>query len=114
MTDSYLITYGLDSEPSPPVINVLEAIFNNTINSDKIIENAFKLYIYYYNSYRDNRYSKVILNHSRFTQEMYINLTKYLIKIDLGQFFDLTAIFIASLFALVILSNSSSVKSNLR
>ena len=67
-------------------INVLEAIFNNTINSDKIIENAFKLYIYYYNSYRDNRYSKVILNHSRFTQEMYINLTKYLIKNKLGSF----------------------------
>ena len=65
---------------------VLAAIYNNPINSDKIVETAFKLYIYYYTSYRVNSYSKVILNHSRFTQEMYINLTKYLIKNKLGSF----------------------------
>ena len=66
--------------------NVLEAIFNNPINSDKIVETAFKLYIYYYGSYSCDRYSTVILNHSRFNQEMYINLTKYLIKNKLGSF----------------------------
>ena len=66
--------------------NVLEAIFNNPINSDKIVETAFKLYIYYYSSYSMGNYSKFILDHSRFTQEMYINLTKYLIKNKLGSF----------------------------
>lgn len=66
--------------------SVLEAIFNNPINSDKIIETAFKLYIYYYSSYSMGSYSKLILNHSRFNQEMYINLTKYLIKNKLGSF----------------------------
>ena len=87
-TEDVLNYYKSNCKSDRTKINttVLEAIFNNPINSDKIVETAFKLYIYYYNSYGDNRYSTVILNHSRFTQEMYINLTKYLIKNKLGSF----------------------------